>query len=134
MNKKYFILGILAVLIISTAIFIKGVGAHGKSGDDVPGHECEHGQHTYNPHCDISPTVSPTPIYQCEGEDCIEVTPTLEVTPTATPTAEVTPTDVPNQGGPGDGLHTGGDGRSDGGRSSDFDHRSPYDGQIVGWK
>lgn len=70
--------------------------------------------------------------YHCYNQDCIEIIPEIS------PEAEVTPTDVPsNQYGlPGDGKS---DGRSDGLSSCPKctqapDAKSPYDGQVVGWK
>lgn len=67
------------ILIGVAAIMLAGVGnvmAQGKSQDDVPGHECEHGQHTNNPHCDPTDT----------GTATATAGPTPEVTSTAVPT------------------------------------------------
>lgn len=82
MNKQnigWFLIGAVGFLIV-VAIFAVNASANGKNYDNVPGHECEHGVHLYNPHCDVTPTVTPT--------EEVTPTPTEEVTPTATPTAE----------------------------------------------
>lgn len=119
-NYKLIILGLIAGLVIFFAfkLMLGNAGAHGRSGDDVPGQECLQGAVTNNPHCNPSPTPNCFEVWGENWEDhCVITVPTVIIdltpTPTAGESARLTPTKAP-EGGPGDGLS---DGKSDG-RSS----------------
>lgn len=118
MERKYLLYGLIAAIILVLILAFLHVGTAGAS------------YHKWN-------WISPTPTYQCEGDDCIEVNPTVDpsVTPEVTPVASGEA--ATNQYGlPGDGQS---DGKSDGLSSCPKctqapDAPSPYDGAKVGWK
>jgi len=80
-----------SMLVLGALLIANAVRANGRNNDNVPGHECEQGVHTNNPHCNPSPTVQPTAtptpsIILCDGECEVTPTPTVTVEPTREPT------------------------------------------------
>ncbi len=141
--KKYFILGILAVLVLFTGlVFTHTVKAtvdkiywchvepngnqetlhlplQALSGHvDAQGNILHAGDHAGA--C-VEPTPTPT-VVDCEYKDCVTPTPTEEVTPTTPPADH------------GDGLHIGGDNLGCSSHDCNTFPNSPQDNTPVGWK
>jgi hypothetical protein len=98
MKKIMFVIFLVVLFLLSVSIAFADE-CHGKSCDDTPGHECEHGDHPDNPHCvteeptddNTDPTEEvandPTSEPTEESDDPTEegtVEPTIEVKITAT--------------------------------------------------
>lgn len=82
MNLRGIFKGLLLTTTMMLAVFfVTDQVLAGRNHDNVPGHECEHGQHTNNPHCDYDDDQSPT------------ATPSATLSPTEVPS--VTPTETP---------------------------------------
>lgn len=75
---------------------VEATQCQGRSCDNVQGHECEQGQHRYNPHCSPRPTLTATPTSSPYATTNPSPTATASATTTSSPIATTIPTDSPS--------------------------------------
>lgn len=132
-KTKYILAGFIAGILILALITLSYACAPNTSCVD----DCEV---VCSEQCNITPTEEPTPTElpdYCPEEGYQPYGPCI---PEVTPTVPVAPTEEPKKGGDSPKPENPNDGRSDGGRSSDFENKGkpvtlpPCTPTTCGWK